>query len=500
MDLSAIQAELETWREVKSREFRVITGYTRRLLDKANAVIAFDMQVEHTLVSFGDTVLDDSDRFNTRYLLSYISGQFSQSDGVLLIKDLYSDSHTVRWAECTKHDRNGFSCDSIVYIRFSNDVYKEYAKIGTQVELFTDNPLNTLSNLQLRDASFIESILNEVLAEYKAGYVNGIPDKTIEHSAQGLLLQVAGDRFVGEISSFYSSVLIDDNGLWLKHNQFLLSQLNNISSLKYEKAENEGQLLLCPENSILCDALDIEFEDSPDLNEYKKIRKLLEVAKKNTALVVAGTSAHGFISKDKIASLVLEKSRCLFVEIKGILNWRISLCDFSQAEVRFHTLIEKKLSDYRYPVSIINKGYFAKTVEAVFSNGADVEEMWRIIESAVDQKNGTMIVFSGIAASEADKYRDCSFKVRTTEIPAKHLSEDMIDRITAIDGAVLCDEKGVCHSLGVILDGKHENGSGEDISNGARHNSALRYYNANKGNCVIAIVSEDGEVKLLPVG
>ncbi len=70
----------------------------------------------------------------------------------------------------------------------------------------------------------------------------------------------------------------------------------------------------------------------------------------------------------------------------------------------------------------------------------------------------------------------------------------MIKHITSIDGAVLFDTNGNCHAIGVILDGKAS--ETEDISNGARHNSAKRYKNINT-SCVIIIVSEDGYVTAL---
>ena len=86
----------------------------------------------------------------------------------------------------------------------------------------------------------------------------------------------------------------------------------------------------------------------------------------------------------------------------------------------------------------------------------------------------------------------------------------LIKPITAIDGAVMCDFDGVCHAIGVILDGMTIGGSQEgsaqgaieskkleeDISRGARYNSAIRYKNANPCS-IICIVSEDGDVNII---
>ncbi len=56
---------------------------------------------------------------------------------------------------------------------------------------------------------------------------------------------------------------------------------------------------------------------------------------------------------------------------------------------------------------------------------------------------------------------------------------------------------GICYAIGVILDGRHNKLSGEDISRGARHNSAYRYVFEKKHNCVAIIISEDGDVTLV---
>ena len=69
--------------------------------------------------------------------------------------------------------------------------------------------------------------------------------------------------------------------------------------------------------------------------------------------------------------------------------------------------------------------------------------------------------------------------------------------MTRIDGAVLLDHEGLCHAVGVILDGKAtDRGS---PARGARFNSALRYVLEEGERASIAVVlSEDGNVDLLP--
>lgn len=56
----------------------------------------------------------------------------------------------------------------------------------------------------------------------------------------------------------------------------------------------------------------------------------------------------------------------------------------------------------------------------------------------------------------------------------------LVEEITSIDGALICDVDGICYSIGTILDGiKSER---TDSSRGARYNSAIRYIEKQKKN------------------
>jgi DNA integrity scanning protein DisA with diadenylate cyclase activity len=75
-----------------------------------------------------------------------------------------------------------------------------------------------------------------------------------------------------------------------------------------------------------------------------------------------------------------------------------------------------------------------------------------------------------------------------------------MDNLTAIDGSVLLDTQGVCHAIGVILDGIAKEQQG-DPSRGARFNSAVRYVGSRAArSCVVVVISEDGRVDVIPQG
>ena len=93
------------------------------------------------------------------------------------------------------------------------------------------------------------------------------------------------------------------------------------------------------------------------------------------------------------------------------------------------------------------------------------------------------------AASESVRLGDQVFR-----LSPQATTPEVIACASRIDGAVLLDDSGTCHGIGVILDGSAD-ASGER-SRGARYNSALRYINAHPGSLAL-VVSEDGLVNII---
>jgi hypothetical protein len=117
--------------------------------------------------------------------------------------------------------------------------------------------------------------------------------------------------------------------------------------------------------------------------------------------------------------------------------------------------------------------------------------LWRIVEAAMEQRHGTIIVISEAAEEEAARLKKQSLGISPIE-----LTHDLAHRLSGIDGALLIDPKGICYAIGVILDGMATNDG--DLSRGARYNSASRYLSSAKSPTICLVVSEDGYVNLLP--
>ena len=119
-----------------------------------------------------------------------------------------------------------------------------------------------------------------------------------------------------------------------------------------------------------------------------------------------------------------------------------------------------------------------------------LNKLKKIIESATKQKHGTMVVFTENAKEEVERLAASGILISPTPLLYKQ-----IEAVTSIDGALICDEEGVCYAIGTILDGKASNIA--DASRGARYNSAIRYRDMRKEDnkkTFIVIVSEDGYI------
>lgn len=118
-------------------------------------------------------------------------------------------------------------------------------------------------------------------------------------------------------------------------------------------------------------------------------------------------------------------------------------------------------------------------------------------------RHGTSIVFMekrGIAAeidNRLSRYRR-AFKVKPFALAAA--KEEVLQGITAIDGAVFADLNGDCHAIGVIVDGQMVVEG--DYGRGARYNSIKNYITGYKVShpkeiCFAVVMSEDGMINVI---
>lgn len=296
----------------------------------------------------------------------------------------------------------------------------------------------------------------------------------IENLEMQLKTRIA-DRNYDEI---YRRVLANMDKLFYEH----MSDFNKISLLKYEGECNKGVIIYSDKKDEDLWNISLKFDNAIKLNEYKKIRKLLEVSSNENALLL-NENFEAFAFGDI-------KSGHANYKIKFIeeLTWKVS-------KNNKEYIIMSKLQPL-LPSKNCNNEAMIESLNNVFDykNNNSIEKLINIINEVKQQKKGTMLVITENAEEESKRLIACGIKVNPTEIKSQ-----IIQLVTSIDGALLLDENGVCYSIGVILDGD-EIGEG-DSARGARYNSALRYYKRQEKEnkkCVIVVISEDGYINSIP--
>ncbi|PEL01348.1 hypothetical protein CN606_17800 [Bacillus toyonensis] len=259
----------------------------------------------------------------------------------------------------------------------------------------------------------------------------------------------------------------------------ILHTLNNLSLIKYEGGENTGKILFCDDEKIKGGII---LEEGVELTEYRAVRKLLEISQDDLYLICDGYKIIGFIEeKNNLAELI----NSFIVRFNGLGQWEVEQKNGTR-------IISVSYGVPKLPKISISEGDFSQKFERVFGIKS-YKNVWALIDSAKEQKHGTMIVITDDALGESNRLRKQCFPIKyQSEINSGNIKD-----LTSIDGALLLDIHGVCYAIGVILDGEVKTNIG-DMSRGARYNSALKYLNASKGKrkCLIVIISEDGMIDI----
>jgi hypothetical protein len=257
----------------------------------------------------------------------------------------------------------------------------------------------------------------------------------------------------------------------------LLDAFTLISSLPYEKREAVGAMVL-PLEGAAPPPLVLEFDEPIDLHAARAARKQLEMCRQGLKLACDGARLLGLVRAAEVAP-----DTVLTVRFTRHHGWELRRGGTLLMGVRYGEPVLPQPQVDRQRFRAAYDARFGGTVE-------DADRVWEVVEAAMRQPGGALLVISSDAAGEAARLEASSTRVR----PAP-LDDAMVLALTNIDGAVLLSPDGACHAVGVILDGRAspDLGSGH---RGARYNQTLRYLNTAPGTLAV-VVSEDGDVELL---
>ena len=267
-------------------------------------------------------------------------------------------------------------------------------------------------------------------------------------------------------------------------NPYLFERFNSISSLMYEGAEGTGRLLLANPDDGFIDML-LRFVQPVPFHELRWSRKVLQMASSNIALVADCKKIFGL---GNIAAGIdpWESQNIFEIEFLDHYHWRLS-CGKEIMLVSRHGA--PSLPKEKFPRDHLLDIYHRLFPEAGKESGARFFELFKV---AVGQRHGNMLIVAKDAESEASRLRGQGTRIEPTELTA-----DLYRQVSGIDGAVIIDPNGVCHAIGVILDGEARKEC--TPSRGSRYNSGIRYVGFADPPRLAVVVSDDRTVDVIPV-
>lgn len=264
----------------------------------------------------------------------------------------------------------------------------------------------------------------------------------------------------------------------------MLNLANAISAERYEGAAGRGRILLAHQNhpDVLAR---IRLKSPVSVTQYRGIRKLLETSSEDMALLCNGQQVWG------LGTLrgTYDPAREDLFELRFTAHYKWELLHAG------NTMMRVEYRRPRLPAERFDKTLFSDHFERIFQHESrNASILTEVIQAAVEQKHGTLVVITAAASEEASR-----LSAQSTGIESEPITRELMNHVSKIDGAVLVAPDGLMHAFGVILDGiASTNGT---PLRGARFNSAIRYIDGQQERqipCLALIVSEDGYVDLYP--
>ena len=263
----------------------------------------------------------------------------------------------------------------------------------------------------------------------------------------------------------------------------LFEQFNVMSSWMYEGTQSTGRLLLTQPTGDAV-AMSLRFAEPVPFDEPRWARKVLQLATGDTALVADCTKIFG-LGRVAAGYNPAESQDVFTIEFLDHYHWRLLCGD--------QVLLVSKYGRPSLPQEELPRAQLRDTYQRLFpaADREDFEHFWDLCQAAVTQHHGSMLVVAQDAECEAARLQSQGARIEPTK-----LSRKLYRQVSGIDGAVLVDPHGVCHAIGVILDGLAHPAC--IPSRGARYNSGIRYVHAKNTPRLAVVVSDDRTVDVIP--
>ena len=262
----------------------------------------------------------------------------------------------------------------------------------------------------------------------------------------------------------------------------LYSFIDHLSRLMYETKHNLGRIVFTKEPIY-----QVSIIDPFPITNFKKTRKLLEMTNRFSALISDGKNIIGF-SEFNINTP--SDYPGIVVEYYDSQKWKL----IGPSEKGFQTIFDIAYGYPRFTDIPFDEINFISTLASRFPDLPESAKASLIIifSNIRSVKNGAVVIFDRYSKEESDRLRSRGIRIQPIE-PDITVLKSMCN----VDGAIMVDLDGKCHSFGVILDGITTEYS-SDSSRGSRFNSTAAYINGRSGLAIGCVFSVDGYVDIFP--
>ncbi len=263
-------------------------------------------------------------------------------------------------------------------------------------------------------------------------------------------------------------------------NSGLFDRIEAVTKLLYERDElGRSSLVLAGPDDPNVQYV-IRLADPVALGQTRWLRKLVEMSRDGAQLIIGYNHVYGLGSVSDVSAPPF------VIDLTGPHEWDLKQGDQVYLRVRYGAA--------RLAQEPIAADRFEDNAKRIFERIGDpaVARMNNVLRLLVGLKRGSLIIFAADAAAEAER-----LKGQGTRIVPTAITLELLERATAIDGAILADPDGVCHAIGVILDGVANDAC--TPSRGSRFNSAVRYVGNGTGQRLAFVISDDATLDLVPL-
>lgn len=374
-------------------------------------------------------------------------------------------------------------CDYVFDVSYPSliDSYWVCVVLGLQKKLIEKYPTLTQTNISwsvYRTLHAPTSLIDAVSLEFLKHACNELqkpnPGSGLTEIDTDFVLRSAGRSFIAGIGR-----RVDKKALYGPFKLF--RGCGVISSLLYEKSIGSGRLLLAKKNHPAI-SQKVEFQEPAKLNDFRTTRKMLQLTSNDLFLQ---TNSEDIFGLSAIENYDSKKEDIFTIHVLGRHLWELRHVDNVLMRVEFGLPSLPRPSFDEQSLIIDLPRIFQGMTSATMTN------LIALIRQAEGERHGTMLIVSDEAEAEAKRLGRYG-----TALKPCFLTPEILKHLTPIDGAILLSPDGICHGIGMILDGKATPDG--DPGRGARYNSAIKYIGSTTVPCMAIVISEDGGIDIMP--